>query len=163
MAEFLVALVCIMALFVGLLQIASLTATQNRTLVEARREAAEQAMSDPAVLGTADYIEEVLVGDDGSAYSVDDEYTDGSESDFTMGLVDLAAADAASWNIIDGVPGNQVSAIHDTSVPTFEMQMVSGDDGDTVPLISAVQKLLYDAEEIDVESEVWMPWIRGIY
>lgn len=163
MLEFIVGLVAVLALFAGLLQIASLTKAQTDTMVTARRNAAALAMMDPSLLTAPDYIETITVGDDGSSYSVDDEREIADPSAFTAVTVVPSAASAADWALIDAVPGNQFSALKSSAVPMVELQMVDGSDRRTIPVLPAVQHLLYDADTITVESRVWMPWLRGIY
>ncbi|MDP6525870.1 MAG: pilus assembly protein [Kiritimatiellia bacterium] len=163
MIEFVIGLVAVMVLLAGLLQIASLTKAETDTMIDARREAAEKAMSDPSLLGTADFVGDVLVGGDESKYSADDIHTTVSSDEFVAYIVEPSGSSAAEWAIIDSVPSNSFSAIRSSSVPTYELGMVKGDANDSVPLISAVQKLIYDDDSIEVESEVWMPWLRGIY
>jgi hypothetical protein len=45
----------------------------------------------------------------------------------------------------------------------FQLGLVSGYRQETVPLMSAVQSLLFNASSIRVESEVYMAWCDGIY
>lgn len=163
MVEFLVGLVAVLVLLAGLLQIASLTKAETDTMIDARREAAEKAMSDPALLATADFVGDVLVGADGSTYSADDEHTTETSDDFISYIVEPSAGSASEWAIIDAVPSNSFTTIRSSAVPSYELGMVQGDASDSIPLISAVQKLIYDDDSIEVESEVWMPWLRGIY
>lgn len=163
MIEFVVGLIAVMVLFAGLIQIASLTKVDTDVMVSARREAAERAMSDPTMLSTADFIDDVLEGDDDARYSADDDHTTTSPDDFLAYIVDPSASSEAEWDIIDDVPDNNFTLIRSSAAPAYELGMVHGDASDTVPLISAVQKLIYDDDAIDIESTVWMPWLRGIY
>jgi hypothetical protein len=162
MVEFIVGIVVVLALFVGMIQLASLTRAQTDTMVNARRAAAEQAMMDPAMLSYPDYIEAISVGDDGSSYSADDEPAIGDPAAFTAVTVDRSADGPAAWALIDAVPDNQFSALK-SSASMVDLQLVSGSDSATVAVLPGVQHLLYDADTITVESRVWMPWLRGIY
>ena len=163
MTEFIVGFIAVIVLFVGLLQIASLARVETETMVNARRQAAEYALSDPASLSTPAFIKDVLIGDDGSSYSVDDTFTTTDPADFLAYIVEPSAPSATEWTIIDGVPSNQFTAIRSSSVPSYEFEMVRGMARDSVPLIPAVQKLIYAADSIEIKSEVWMPWLRDIY
>jgi hypothetical protein len=163
MIEFVVGLIAVLALFAGLLQIASLTRARTDTMVNARRNAAVRALMDPTLLSTPDYIEAIAVGPDGSSYSVDDTPAIGSPSVFVATTVDPSAADAAGWDLIGSAPGNAFTALRTSAAPMYDLQMVQGADRETVPVMPAVQHLMYDAASITVESQVWLPWIRGLY
>ena len=161
--EFMIGLIGILALFAGLLQIASLSRTHTESMVEARHEAAEDAMGDTAFFAFPDFIEAVVEGADGSRYSADDSFTDGSSSDFLDYLVEPSAPSATEWSIIDGATGNQLSMLRSGLSPAYEMQMVRGTDSRDVDVIPAVQHLIYDTETIEIQSTVWLPWLGGIY
>jgi hypothetical protein len=163
MIEFIVGLIAVVALFAAMLQIASLTRAQTEATVDARREAAERAMNPLGAIGAPDYVIDILAGDDESPYSVDDERTVGDVSRFTAVTVQRSAPTADAWDLIDAVPDNQFSAMHSPGVPMLEFQMVRGAASRTVPVMGTVRHLIYDAETIEIDSEVWMPWLRGIY
>lgn len=162
MIEFIVGIVAVLALFAGMLQLASLTRAQTDTMVNARRAAAERAMSDPAMLSYPDYIDSISLGADGSSYSADDEPELGDPAAFTAVTVDPSAEGPAAWALVDAVPGNRFSALR-SSGSIHDLQLVSGSDRRTVAVLPGVQHLLYDDDAITVESRVWMPWLRGIY
>ena len=161
--EFLIGIIGIIALFAGLLQIASLSRAHTESMIEARSEAAEDAIGDTAFLASPDYIEAVMEGADGTRYSADDSFTDGSSADFLDYIVEPSASSATEWAIIDGATGNQLSMLRSGLSPAYEMQMVRGTDSRDVDIIPAVQNLIYDAETIEVQSTVWLPWLGGIY
>lgn len=163
MIEMIVGLIALVVLFAGLLQIASLALAQSRTLSHARRSAAIRAMSSPTLVATPDFISEIRPGADESMYSVDDERVATTPIPFRDTVVAPSAASSADWTIVDRARGNAVSAMHSAAIPTAEFGMVKGRASETVPVIDAIQHMVYDDTEIDIESEVWMPWLRGIY
>jgi len=163
MIELIVGLVAILALLAGLLQVASLTKTHTDTMVEARREAGELAMLDLELMMDPDYIRDWREGPDTKRYTRDDISTSADSVIFDDTIVEKASADSDGWEILREVPDNRLSRLHDNLDPVSCFGLVRGYDKKSVDLISAVQSLLYRADTIDVECEVWMTWTKGIY
>jgi hypothetical protein len=163
MVEFLIALVAILALFAGLLQVMTLSTTQTEVMNNARQEAGRRAISSAIVLDTPDYIQEWDAGADDSSYSVDDEFTHANEGAFLMTVFDTAAERSSDWNVLGQSSGNEISILRFSPSTATRLGLVQGTDSQTVPLLPAVKHLIYDANDIDVEATVWMPRTTGIY
>ncbi|MDA1044392.1 MAG: hypothetical protein O3C57_04125, partial [Verrucomicrobia bacterium] len=163
MIEFIVSLVAFLALFAGLLQIMTLSMTHSEVMDNARRQAGERALSRSVFFDTPDYIHEWEAGDDERRYSVDDESSDANEADFLMTIVDKAGASRSDWLVLDLVRDNEVSILRYSPSTATRLGLVQGIDSEPVPLLPAVKHLLYDADEIIVKSEIWMPRTTGIY
>ena len=159
MIEFVVALVAIVVIFVSILQIGLLGLARTEVMGEARREAGSMAMLDVISSPLPDYIEDWQAGPDTRTYSADDtiDHADGYE----LATRIVAYADPDELN--NTLPNNVISRME--SSPEFEIGvgLLKGDDIETVPLFPAITHLVYDADEIRVEGEVWIPWTRGIY
>jgi len=160
--ELMVGLVAVVVLVAGLLQVASLSSAHTETMVEARRQAGERAMLDSESVFTPDYIRDWHEGPDTRRYTRDDTFTTANAADFQSTIVDKAA-DAAGWTVIDTVPGNRLTRIHGSGMPQTQFGLVRGYDSKTVDLLPAIQSLVYAADSIEVETEVWMTWTKGIY
>jgi hypothetical protein len=163
MIELTVGLVALLALFAGLLQLAKLSIAQTDTLFSARREAGTRAMSTVAVSSAAEYIRYWEEGDDKKRYSVDDTHTEADGAAFSATVPARAARDNAAWNVMQRVPDNPVLTLRDSPAPATQFGLLEGKDSVTVPLLPVVQHLLYNADSIEIESKVWMPWAREIY
>ena len=167
MVEFIVGLVAVMALLAGLLQVASLGKAHTDSMVEARREAADLAMMDlgdgTVVLSDPDYIQEWNVGPDGRHHSRDDTWTEANAGEFNERIVDRAAADPEGWSILGDVPNNPIGQLHGNWDAVAALGLVHGHDERPVPLLPAVRSLLYRADSVDVECDVWLTWTKGIY
>jgi len=166
--EFLVGLVAVLVLFAALLQMASLNKAHTDTMVEARRQAGELAMLQLGpgleIMSDPDYILNWQEGPDGKRHTRDDRFSSASPAAFNAVIVDLAAPNAEGWTIIDSVPDNRLTGLHNDPDPVAGFGLVRGHHSvSDVPLLPAVQSLLYRAESIDVESEVWLTWTKGIY
>lgn len=167
LVEFLVGIIAVLVLFAGLLQLSSLNKTHTDTMVAARREAGERAMlnlgNQMDILTNPDYILDWEEGPDTSRHSHDDVSTSADPSLFQNEIMDNAVADPAHWNILDQLPGNDLSALRNSLTPSAEFGLVRGHDEETIALLPAVQHLLYSASSINVETEVWMTWTQGMY
>ncbi|MBA4387832.1 MAG: hypothetical protein C0404_07615 [Verrucomicrobia bacterium] len=164
MVEFLVAVVVILALFAGLLQVASLTKTRTDMMVSARRDAGQRAVLPGSYdAGLADHIRFVTEGSDTKRYTRDDSFLAADPGRFADVLVEPSAPDVARWGIIDSRVNNQLTILHAASQPIDELGLVRGIDRRTIRLLPAVQHLLYNAPQVTVESEVWLAKTKDIY
>jgi hypothetical protein len=163
MVEVLVGLVALLVLIAGLLQVASLCSAQTKTMVEARHQAGELAMLDAEPISVPNYIQDWQEGPDGKRYTKDDVFTTAAAATLQDTIVSKASPDSFGWTIIDGVPKNRLSRIHKSGMPQTELGFVKGSDSTNVDLLPIIQKLVYKADSIKVDSEVWMTWTKGIY
>jgi len=167
MVEFVVGLVALLALFAGLLQLAALTRAHTDAMAAAREQAGERALLDtepaPIVAGTPDYIRDWNPGPDRRSYSRDDRFTGGNQAFFDRVIVERAADGPSGWSILDSLPENRLTGLHCNPNPVARFGLVRGRERAGVPMISAAQELLYHAREIEIEANVWMTWMKGIY
>ena len=163
MVELMIGLIGILALAVGLLQLTTLTMTQTESMMRAREEAGQLAMEDNVqVLGAPDYIRDWREGPDGRRYSRDDTHNSGDPMAFSRTVVERAAPRAA-WFRLGQVPAGALPDLRGEPMPASFFGLVKGDDTRTLPLLPAVQDLLYRADHIDIRSKVWMTSTRGLY
>jgi hypothetical protein len=162
MVELIVALVVILALAAGLLQVASLGRAHTEVMVDARREAGLLAMLEVIPLAAPDYIQDWDPGPDGKRLTRDDLPILGDDMAFDDVIVEKAAADDDAWAILSTV-SNSIPALRDHLDPVAVFGLVHGEESETVPLLPAVRSLLYQADSIDVRADVWMTRARGIY
>jgi hypothetical protein len=163
MVEVIVGLVALLVLTAGLIQVASLTRAQTDALVQARELAGASAFMEVPISAYPEYIYEIEAGPDGRTYSGDDETTDADASAFNNDVVEQLVRDPDEWDVIDQLPSSPFSSLHDALTPATEFGLLKGEATVTVELLPAVRSLLYRADEIDVECDVWMTWTRGIY
>ena len=166
MVELLVGLVVLVVLFAGLLQVASLSKTHNETMVVARRKAGALAMLEPSggiFTLSPDYIRDWHEGSDQKRHTKDDVFTDADPVLFENTIVEKAAGTPYEWQILDGAPTNGVVFLHGNINPESTFGLLKGHDSQNVLLLPGVRSLLYKADSIDVECDVWMTWTKGIY
>ncbi|MCX7590784.1 MAG: hypothetical protein N2255_04065 [Kiritimatiellae bacterium] len=176
MIEFLVGLVAVLAIFAGLLQILELAKVQTDTMVVARRKAGELAMLDldpgQTLISGAAYIRDVKPGVDGEPYTPDDDLSDRADAGaFSATIVERAVPGAlgspehnAAWQ---GIMGNahekRLSLLRGQPNPSSMFGLVQGRETKTVELIPAFRSLIYRADRIEMKSEAWMTWTKGLY
>jgi len=163
MIEFIVGLVAVLVIFAGLLQVVSLTQARTEALMSARREAGQRSMAGSGARLTPDYIRYVTEGPDRRRYSADDENTPANPAMLHSAIIDRSVSDPSEWSVIDAVPENAFSDLHLNSNPISDFGFLDGRDSRRVELIPTIKSLVYDADSITVECEVWMPWTRGMY
>ena len=163
MIEIIIGLVAVLALFAGLVQIASLAKAQNECLAAARQQAGLWSVSGTTMSGTPDYIGRWNNGPDERPYTRDDRFDRASMAAFQMVIADKAVAAPADWPLMDSMPHNYIARLHGSQWPTADFGLIGDTERRTVPLLPAVQDLLYDKADITVECDVWTAWTKGIY
>lgn len=159
MVEFVVALVSILVLLVGLTQVSQLGLLHSETMRKARREAGLQALQDVQNWSAPDYIRDRTPGGDSRRYSRDDGSTAANPADLSSHII----AYANPVTLQGMVPGNQVSALGNNSFPQLSLGFVRGNSMETTNLLPIVRHLIYNANSVDVQCDVWMTWTKGIY
>ncbi len=165
MVELIAGLVVIMVLLVGIVELTNLTQAQSKTLSKARARAGASSLGDTTFSAFPEHIANIEKGNDGKAYSVDDETTAGDPGAFQNKVVERTGrgSEPSDWDTLDALPYSPMSALRATASPVAEFGLVEGTSETTVKLLPGVRHLLYDAEEIRVKSRVWMTRTEGIY
>jgi hypothetical protein len=163
MVEVLVGIVALIVLIAGLLQVASLSAVQTETMVEARKEAGDKAMINAEPASVPDYIKNWEVASDQKHYTVDDTFSPADANQFQGTIINRATFDSSGWTIIDSVPNNRFTIIHKSGAPQYNLGLVDGEHSGVVDLLPVIQDLVYRAKSIKIDSKVWMTWTTGIY
>ena len=157
--ELVAALVVILILVAGTIQISWLGVRHSTLMEEARREAGQKAMSDASSFAGPKFISACTVGQDDIAFSRDDDANDGDIGDLTVGVVNYAHPD----DLYRVKRDNTVSAVAKSSFPQYMFGLVQGEKKDSVDLIPAVVKLIYRKDSVELKGSAWMTWTKGIY
>jgi hypothetical protein len=163
MIEVIVGLVAMVVLIAGLIQIVKLTRAQTDAMIEAREMVAVMAFDDEPLSAYPGYIQDVEVGPDGRRFSSDDTTTDANAVDFDTTFVGQLVSQAAEWNTIGELPSSAFTSLHGSPAPYTEFGLLRGRGSRSILTDPALRHLLYNADEIEIECEVWMTWTRGIY
>lgn len=159
MVEFVVALVSILVLVAGIIQIAVLGFKQSKLMSEARREAGQKAMLEASSFAGPQFISACTVGSDEIAYSLDDGKTAGDGSILTVGVASHANPTALN----DLRRDNPVSALAGSAFPQFLFGLVESEKTERVDLIPIIRELVYGKDSIELKGTVWMTWTKGLY
>ncbi len=157
--EFVIALVPILLLVAGLLQLGTLSDRWVRTYNEARGEAAALAMSDTFSSSAVSLVSTVEAGRDGAGYSADDQRNAGSAALPRAGILQHARPEA----LMSLAPGNPISAAALSDPLAEQLRLVRGSArSDPVPLLPVVRHLLYQADSIRIENDATLTWTKGL-
>lgn len=159
MTELIVALVSLLVLVAGIIQISTLGLLHTRVMNEARRLAGVKALQDAPPFAGPQYIAERTVGGDGVRYSADDGTTAGDASAFQARIVGYAKPDELEKRR----PGNVFTPLYKEDFPQLQFGLVEGRAKASTNLIPIVRTLLYNADEIEVKGQAWLTWTKGIY
>jgi len=163
MTELMAGLVALVVLVAGLAQLISLTKIDTVAMRTARMEAGQDALNMVYQQGNPAFIRDWEEGGDEKSYTRDDEFTDGDSGRFRSAVVGRAGSTESDWATLGRVPNNRVSLMAGGQEPSEAFGLVRGHESVTTNLVPAVRSLLYRADSIEIESEVWMTWTTGIY
>lgn len=162
LAEIVVALVAILVLVAGLLEIGRLSRARLDAVNEARAEAAGRAMSDVLILSVPGprFLRDWEAGRDGVRHSADDTYRLGDP-----GAVRWSVAAKSRPEDLEAVAGeNPVSSLMTVAPFVSAHALVRGrSQPRTIPLMPVTRGLLYNAEFVEIESEAWLVWTQNLY
>ena len=158
MVEFVIALVAIIVLFGGLMQVSVLSNRHDKVMNEARLQAGINAMTD-ALGGQAPvYITDWTKGADDVNYSVDDKDITGLSGQFSYKAASYAhSADLAAiagQNLISGLAGNPDEVLGN---------LTDGHDSDSVAIIPVIRDFVYNSDTITLDCRVWMVDLGNLY
>lgn len=161
MVELAVALIVIMVLLAGLIQIGQLTGTHTQTMIAARAEAAQSAMATdytPAL--DSRYIFSWLTGSDTHRHTHDDVPSSATNAiEGNLAMVELAhPAELAAQ-----VPGNALSTEGASPDMLDEFFLVRGHASEPCPTLGVIRTLVNNEASISVESDAWLVWTECIY
>ncbi len=163
LVELTIGLLSLMVLVAVIAQLAVFVRAGHDTAVRARSQAGALALQAYPISAPARYIGATGPGPDGRPYTRDDEFAPAHPAAFHNGILAALTADPSDWNTLEAIPGNAFSRLHDSESPVNVFGLLRGESRETVPLLPAVQHLLYRRASIQMEETVWMPWTRGIY
>ncbi|OVE75385.1 hypothetical protein BVX97_04765 [bacterium E08(2017)] len=156
-------MLALVVILLAVVQLNSLTLMETNTMTEARAEAAEAAMSDAPLSPTVPYLNSWEEGDDEMRYTPDDDPQGASAGAFYADIVNETVSDSSQWNIFTE-HGNPIESMYNGGgVPSTYFGLVQGEASASTNLLPGFASIIGASESVDVETEVWMTWTRGIY
>lgn len=159
--EFVIALVAILVLVAGLLQIGRLTRVQLNALNEARADAARLAMADLYTrrVPGPQFLFDWDIGPDRARHSRDDIPRPGDPGAVRLMILAHAKPDELAVR----VPNNPVSNLMNLYPLIDGYALVQGRaEPRSVPLLPVMRHLIYDAEAIDIRADAWLVWTQRL-
>lgn len=160
--EFVVGLVAILVVFAVLIQIGRIAKEHTQALLGARERAGEFALSEEhtTLMPGPMYIQDWSEGGDGTRYSRDDRIRGGDAE----AVPDHVAVHARPEELASWVGENDLTELYRTELPVGSFGLVHGRyESDPIELYSVIRNLIYDADSISVDADVYMVWTRGLY
>ncbi len=156
--EFLAALIVVMVLLAGLLQIARLARAHTATISAARRAAGLAALgaAEPAS-AAPQVISDWLPGSDQRRYTRDDLAVVVSNAAVLPALL----ASRARLEALPGAPANRLAAM--AAGGGGDYALVQGAAAAAIETLPVIRRLVYPRPEIDVQSDCWLVWTEGLY
>ena len=155
--EFIVAIIAVIVLVAGMIQLGLLQKAHTDVMIEARENAGKHAITPVEGDETPDYVGSWTNGSDKVNYSADDEATDGDTADVQT-IVNCANPDELENMVGD----NLIKSTYDDTAQLMD-GFVNGHSSSNVTLLSAVQSMWANTNSIEVKSDVWMISLGDVY
>lgn len=162
MVEMVAALLCILAVMAGLLQLVLMGTADTDTMVEATAQAAARATSGVLLSETPDPIADWEPGNDGMEQTKDDEPVPGSLAGVRQNIAGPTAPDG-DWAAVDAARHNAIAELHHGLLPASTFGLVRGSASRDVEVIPVAKALFGLRDPTDVENEVWTAAVGGLY
>jgi hypothetical protein len=150
-----------------LVQWGSLSKADSTVMMHARQEAGRWAMldvgADAQLASDALYVGEPQVGRDGKPYTSDDQLAPGNSIPFRENIVKKSTTGDAGWAFIARSPSDRLTLLRDSAFPAALFGLTHGHDEATLRTLPAVRSLIYRADDVKVEADVWLTWTKGLY
>lgn len=158
--ELMAGLTIIVIVSAFLFQMTTLTRVHTDMVLRARYEGGVLAQQQHPFSVAAEYIHDWDPGADSKRYTVDDETTSGDAGRFTSDVVDYAGGDPAGWSVLDASSNAALPSLRGAVNPAALFGLIRHRERQSFDVLPAVRSLLYRADTIDLEYDVWMTHAR---
>jgi len=162
MVELTVALIAILVVTAGLLQLILLGTADTDTMVEATAEAANRATSSVAMLPTLEIIDDWDPGRDGIMHTKDDQPIRGSIGNVSRGIANRTAP-GGDWSAVDSATHNRIARLAYGALPSTTYGLVRGRASREVEVLPAARALFGLSDPAEIRNEVWMTVTGALY
>ncbi len=163
MIELVVALVAILTILSGLLLIVSVGTAEITTMMEARREAGANAMSATAPITSPNFIKDWDPNHDSKKMTADDTPILGNAQPFDDNIVNHLADNNNEWTLFSEIKNNKINQLKNNPIPVASFGLVKGEEHISIPLLPVIQKLIFNSDKLEIDTEVWLTHTKGIY
>lgn len=162
MIELVAAIICILVVVTGLLQLILLGTADTNTMVEATARAAERASSSLVLAESPDNIADWDVGQDEMQQTKDDEPVSGSLMPVQVNIAG-ATAPNGDWGAVDGARHNDIAMLNHGAIPSTTLGMVRGEASEDVEVIPAAKAFFGLRDPMEIRNKVWMTATGALY
>jgi hypothetical protein len=162
MIELVVAMIAILVVITGLLQLILLGTADSNTMVAATAEAAARATAGVAMLPTLDIVADWEAGPDGMDQTKDDVRIGGSLARVQQHIAG-ATAPNDDWSAVDGARNNDIATLHHGALPSTTFGLVRGQASESAEVIPAAVAFFGLSDPAEVKNEVWMTATGALY
>lgn len=164
LVEFVVGLIAVISILACLRIGSAMITAHSEAMMTARSKAAETASLEASLLSDAKYIKEATAGQDQRQYTKDDGQTAGNGIELSDIVVSKTVSADSDWDTMQQIPDNQLLMLRGNYNPSASFGLVNGNDKKTVPIsLAPAVRFFYNADSIEVECNVWMTQLNGIY
>lgn len=162
MVELVAALLGILVILAGLLQIVLLATADTDALVEATARASSRAASPLALALTLPVIEDWSPGRDGYEQTRDDVAQRGTLANIQRAVA-LPTAPGGDWSAVEAARHGRLAEFHHGLLPSTTFGLVRGSASRTVEVLPIARTLFGLRSPMEIENEVWMTTVGGLY
>ena len=160
MVEFMVALLVVLVLMAGLIQIGQLAHAHTRTMIDARAAAGQLAMAPtPPMSETALFISDWVPGPDLRRHTHDDMALASSNAATLPGEL----VGQAHLERVPDAPSNSLATLAAAPNPAGDFFLIKGQAFESVAILPIIRRLVYAHSTLEVASDAWLVWLNGIY
>ena len=159
MVEFVIALIGVLVLVAGAIQIQSMAKARFDAMNKARKDAGAAALAPLPIWEFPSYIQDCTAGADQSQYSKDDGHTLGNVQDFQTRIVNYSHPTTLGQQ----VPQNSFTKLSQAMQPQNYFGLTHGEATTDIPLLPIIREAVYRADSVQVKGEAWLTWTQGIY
>jgi len=162
MVELAAALIAILVVVSGLLQLVLLATADTDTLAEATARAAQRATTGVLLAQTLPVIADWDPGPDGLRQTKDDRAIPGSLAGVRQ-VIAGSTAPSGDWSALEEARFRAIADLHHGLLPSTTFGLVRGEADREVETIPAARMLFGLRDPARVRNEVWMSGIGGLY
>ncbi len=161
--EVCVCMIGIVGILLAMLELTRISMLHTTTMMEARANVAAIMQSETVLFPTPQFLHTWDEGSDGKRYTAHDVPVTASSASFYDTTVTKSVGDPSDWNILHRIPNRIVTLRNSPIMIAACFGLLRGRASATTDLLPGFQRLVYRESSLNIESEVWMTWTKGIY
>lgn len=161
--EFISCLVVLLLVIAGMIHFANMGRATLSLHGALRGRAGLRAMESGAIGAIPQHISDWDAGPDELRYTVDDRPVRSGAIGITAMLSERSVKEPSDWAYVAHESQLPFSMVRLNEAEMRVLDFAHAEDTIYVELSSVLRQLVYDAEEVAIKEQVWMPLMRGLY